>query len=133
MADAGEDGEQSNSKGEGLRTKNEQPEDALEIKKPNVVLSEADPLEELGEVQSVVERLALIKAKTSGEYQVLNEGSVVALQDRTVIGIIADLLGRVQSPLYTVRFATKEEISENGITVGTKIFYSPKHSTFVFT
>lgn len=133
MADAGEDGEQSNSKGEVLRTKNEQLEDAIEIKKPDVVLTEADPLEELGEVQSVVERLALIKAKTSGEYQVLNEGSVVALQDRTVIGTIADLLGRVQSPLYTVRFATKEEISENGITVGTKIFYSPKHSTFVFT
>ena len=133
MADAGEDGEQSNSKGEVLRTKNEQLEDAIEIKKPDVLLTEADPLEELGEVQSVVERLALIKAKTSGEYQVLNEGSVVALQNRTVIGTIADLLGRVQSPLYTVRFATKEEISENGITVGTKIFYSPKHSTFVFT
>ncbi|KAF8421484.1 Gar1/Naf1 RNA binding region-domain-containing protein [Tirmania nivea] len=133
MADAGEDGEQSSSKGEVLRTKNEQPEDAIEIKKPDVVLTKADPLEELGEVQSVVERLALIKAKTSGEHQVLNEGSVVALQDRTVIGTIADLLGRVQSPLYTVRFATKEEISENGITPGMKIFYSPKHSTFVFT
>lgn len=133
IADGEEDGEKSASKGEVLRTKNELLEDAIEVRKPDVILTAADVLEELGEVHTVVGKLVLIKAKVSGEYQVLNEGSVLALENRVVIGEVADLLGRVQSPLYTVRFATKDEIMEQGITIGTKIFFSPKHSSFVFT
>lgn len=133
IADGEEDGEKSSAKGEVLRTKNELPEDAIEVRKPDIMLSTTDVLEELGEVQTVVGKLALIKAKVSGEYQVLNEGSVLALENRVVIGEVADLLGRVQSPLYTVRFSTKDEIKDQGIAIGTKIFFSPKHSSFVFT
>ena len=133
IADGEEDGERSTSKGEMLRTKNELPEDTIEVQKPDVMLTASDVLEELGEVHTVVGKLALIKAKVSGEYQVLNEGSVLALENRVVIGEVADLLGRVQSPLYTVRFATRDEIKEQGITIGTKVFFSPKHSSFVFT
>ncbi|KAF8475962.1 Gar1/Naf1 RNA binding region-domain-containing protein [Kalaharituber pfeilii] len=134
MNDADEDvADKANAKGERPRTKNEVPDESIEAQKPNVVLTDVDVLEELGEIQSIVEKIAVIKAKTSGEYQVLNEGSVLALGNRTVIGVVADLLGRVQSPLYTVRFNATEEISQYGLKQGTKIFYSPKHSTFVFT
>ena len=131
--DLDEDGEKAPAKFEQLRTKNELPEDAVEVVKPNVILTEADKLQELGDVQSVVDKVVLIKAKTSGEYQVLNEGSVVALANRSVIGVVSDLLGRVQSPLYTVRFKSKEEVQQYGVGVGTKIFYSPRYSSYVFT
>ncbi|KAI5803286.1 Gar1/Naf1 RNA binding region-domain-containing protein [Peziza echinospora] len=116
-----------------LRTKHELPEDSIKVVRPDVVLTDDDKIEELGEVQSVMDKLILIKAKTSGEYQVLNEGSIVTLESREIIGTVSDLLGRVQDPLYIVRFNEADEITNAGITTGTKIFYAPAHSTYVFT
>jgi H/ACA ribonucleoprotein complex non-core subunit NAF1 len=133
--DGGSDDEGGASKGKGagaqLRTKNEIPEEV--IPKPDVTITPEMRIEELGNVESVVESIALIKAKTSGEYRVLESGSVLCLEDRSVIGVVAETLGRVQQPLYSVRFTNAGEIAEAGLAIGTKIFYSEQHSTYVFT
>jgi H/ACA ribonucleoprotein complex non-core subunit NAF1 len=50
-----------------------------------------------------------------------------------VIGAVSETLGRVQQPLYSVRFTNMGEITEAGLAVGTKVFYSEQHSTYVFT
>lgn len=114
-----------------LRTLNERPDEVVE--KPNISVTEDIPIEELGEAETIVENLVLIKAKTTGEYQVLETGSLLCLKDRTVIGVVAETLGRVQQPLYTVRFTNVAAISESGISKSTAIYYVPQHSTFVFT
>ncbi|MCJ1229957.1 hypothetical protein MMC12_006628 [Toensbergia leucococca] len=114
-----------------LRTLNEKPEEI--VPKPNVTITADMKIEELGDVENLVENIVLIKAKTSGEYQVLETGSVLCLGDRTVIGVVAETLGRVQQPLYCVRFTNASTIFEAGILKGTQIFYVERHSTYVFT
>ena len=114
-----------------LRTLNEKLDEVVE--RPDITITKDMLTEELGGVENVVENLVLIRAKTTGEYQVLETGSVLCLKDRTVIGVVAETLGRVQQPLYTVRFTNTAAISEAGISKDTQIYYVPQHSTYVFT
>lgn len=132
--DGGSDDEgasKSKSAGTQLRTKNEVAE--VVIPKPDVVITEAMPIQELGAVEAIVEATLLIKANTSGEYRVLESQSILCLQDRSVIGVISETIGRVQQPFYSVLFTNAAEIKEAGLEVGTKVFYSEQHSTYVFT
>lgn len=136
QGDAGSDdeGDRSRNKGEAptLRTANEVVEDVPPI--PEIVIKEDMRIEELGQIEAVVENNVLIKGKVSGEYQVLESGSLLCLQDRTVAGVVAETLGRIEQPLYTVRFRTVQEISDRGMTEkGTMIYYVPQHCSFVFT
>ena len=115
-----------------LRTANERLEEV--IPKPDIVVTEDMKIEELGNVELVVESTVVIKAKTSGEYQVLEPGSLICLKDRSVVGVVADLIGRVEEPRYTIRFTNDDDIREACLSeTGTTVYYVPDHSTFVFT
>ena len=132
--DGGSDGEGGQDIGAGktpLRTLNEKPDEI--VPKPNIHITSEMKIQELGDVENLVENSVLIKAKTSGEYQVLESGSVLCLSDRSVIGVVAETLGRVQQPYYSVRFTNAAGIAEAGISKGTPVFYSEQHSTTVFT
>ena len=113
------------------RTLNEKPDEL--VPKPTVVVTDDMKIEELGLVENTIENLALIKAKTSGEYQVLESGSLLCLQTRSVVGVVSETLGRVQQPYYSVRFTNATALVEAGMKRDTKIFYVPQHSTTVFT
>ncbi len=131
--DGGSDDEGEKPKGSGgqLRTKNEVPEEV--IPKPDVVITPDMKITELGSVETIVDNILLIKAKISGEYRVLETGSVLCLENRSVIGVVAETLGRVQQPLYSVLFTNAGELRGAGLALGTKVFYSEQHSTYVFT
>ncbi|KAN0104600.1 NAF1 domain containing protein [Hyaloscypha variabilis] len=131
--DGGSDDEGEKPKGSGgqLRTKNEVPEEV--IPKPDVTITPDMTITELGSVETIVDNILLIKAKTSGEYKVLETGSVLCLEDRSVIGVVAETLGRVQQPLYSVLFTNAGELTGAGLALSTKVFYSEQHSTYVFT
>lgn len=136
QGDGGSDDEGGRSKdkseGAALRTANEKFEEV--IPKPDITITEDIKIEELGNIEFVVESTIVIKAKTSGEYQVLETGSLICLKDRSVVGVVADLIGRVEEPRYTVRFTNDKDIVEAGVSdVGTTVYYVPQHSTFVFT
>lgn len=120
-----------NAAGVQLRTAHERPEEV--IPKPDIAVTEDMKIEELGGVEGMVENTVLVKAKTSGEYQVLESGSVLCLENRSVVGVVGETLGRVQQPMYTIRFTNEAAIEEAGLSKGTTIFYVEKHSTFVFT
>lgn len=134
--DIGSDGEGTgrgnNGAGAGPpRTLNEKPDEI--VPKPDLIITEKMKTEELGYVENIIENLVLIKAKTSGEYQVLESGSVLCLERRIVIGVVAETLGRVEQPYYTVQFTNEQAIAEASISKGTKIFYVEQHSNSVFT
>jgi len=134
--DMGSDDEGAGKNGNGtlsgpLRTTNEKPEEV--VPKPDLIVTPAMSIQELGDVDVLVENLALIKAKISGEYQVLETGSVLCLADRSVIGVVAETLGRVQQPYYSVRFTNAAAVGEAGLSKGIHIFYVEEHSTTVFT
>ncbi|KAK0391331.1 hypothetical protein NLU13_0832 [Sarocladium strictum] len=128
--DEGERGGKSTGNAQ-LKTKNEMEEEP--IPKPDVTITPEMKIEELGSIQNIVEGTALIKAITPGEYQVLDTGSVLCTADRTVIGAVAETIGKVIQPLYTVRFSSPSEPAELGLESGTKIFYPVDHANFVFT
>lgn len=113
------------------RTLNEKPDEI--VPKPVVVITAGMEIEELGRVENTVENLILIKANTSGEYQVLEAGSVLCLEDKSVIGVVAETLGRVQQPYYSVRFTNAAAIAEAGLSQNTKVFYVGQFSKTVFT
>ncbi|KAL1994068.1 hypothetical protein VTN49DRAFT_2737 [Thermomyces lanuginosus] len=117
--------------GKPLRTANELEEEAPPI--PDVEVTPDMSIVLLGRVENIIDDIVLIKANTSGEYQVLESNSVLCLEDRKVIGVVYETLGRVEEPLYTIRYQSKDKISEFGLAKGTPIFYVEKHSTFVFT
>jgi H/ACA ribonucleoprotein complex non-core subunit NAF1 len=135
--DGGSDDEgigKGGAKGEAaqLRTANEKPEEV--IPKPDINVTEDMKIEELGNVEAVVENTVLVKAKVSGEYRVLGSNSLLCLKDRNVVGVVSETLGRVQQPLYTVRFTNEEAIKEAGLAEkNTTVYYVEQHSTFVFT
>lgn len=128
-----EDGDDDSAHKEGLqgplKTKNELP-DIAPPSVPDIVVTAAMPLSLLGTIEAIVDTLVLIKASVSGAHQVLNEGSLLVLEDRSIFGVVADTLGRVEAPLYTVRFAAPADIPAP---VGTDVFYVPQHSDYVFT
>jgi H/ACA ribonucleoprotein complex non-core subunit NAF1 len=134
MEDGGSDDEGGKTKGSGgsVKTANEKAEEV--IPKPDITITPEMRIEELGNVEAVVEGNVLIKGRTTGEYQVLESGSVLCSADRTVLGVVADTMGRVEQPLYTIRFTNDAAIAEAGLAEkGTKVFYVHDHSTFVFT
>lgn len=116
---------------EPLRTANEQPEQF--VKKPDIALTADMKIGPLGQVDQIVNNLAVIEAKTSGEYRVLEAGSALCLEDRIVIGAISETLGRVQAPRYTVGFSSAQELEESGLQKGTMVYFVEDYSTFVFT
>ena len=133
-----EDGGSDDGRGKGtnehslvVRTTNEKPDEI--VPKPDITVTADMKIEELGFVENVVENIAVIKAKISGEYEVLETGSLLCLEDRSVIGVIAETLGRVQQPYYCVRFTNAAAMNEAGIRQNTKIFWVGEHSTTVFT
>ncbi|KAI1749972.1 Gar1/Naf1 RNA binding region-domain-containing protein [Xylaria castorea] len=125
--DGGSDDE-GDGKGKGggsgqVRTKNEQPDTI--IPRPDVDIKPEMDIVELGTIEHFVGNTAVIKANTTGEYQVLDTGSVLCLGDRTVIAALADVIAAVREPRYTAGFASEEEIKSFGLETGTKIFYPP--------
>jgi H/ACA ribonucleoprotein complex non-core subunit NAF1 len=103
------------------------------FEKPDVKVTEETAITELGKVESVVENMVLIKARVSGDLQVLESGSALCLQNRTVIGSISEQIGRVEDPKYSLGFNDPAEITALGIAKDTPIYYVDDHSTFVFT
>ncbi|PGG96195.1 H/ACA ribonucleoprotein complex non-core subunit NAF1 [Blastomyces parvus] len=131
-AEGGSDDEgDGKNKAAHVRTANEKPEEI--VPKPDITITPDMKVELLGNVETIVENVILIKANISGEYQVLESGSVLCLADLSVIGMVSETLGRVEQPLYTVRFPNEESIKEAKLEKGTPVFYVVDHSTFVFT
>ena len=114
-----------------VRTKNEMPDEVLP--KPDVTITDDMKIVELGVIQHIIDTTIVIKAATPGEHQVIDTGSVLCTASRAVLGALADVLGKVQEPLYTVRFADPSEIAALGLEVGTQVFYVADHANYVFT
>ncbi|KAG6019623.1 hypothetical protein E4U41_003149, partial [Claviceps citrina] len=114
-----------------LRTKNELAEHVPP--RPDVTITPDMQMEELGSVENIVDTILLVRAVTPGEYQVLDTGSVLCTADRRVVGAVAETMGKVLQPMYTVHFASADEITQLGLEVGTRLFYPVDHARYVFT
>ncbi|KAL9000352.1 MAG: hypothetical protein Q9188_005695 [Gyalolechia gomerana] len=126
-----DDGKGSKAASGPLRTLNEKPDEI--VPKPQIEVTAAMAISELGVVEQVVENSILVKAKVSGERQALENGSLLCLENRSVIGVIAETLGQVRQPYYAVRFGNVAAIAEAGLSKGTSVFYVEQHAKYIFT
>ncbi|KAK0636492.1 Gar1/Naf1 RNA binding region-domain-containing protein [Bombardia bombarda] len=140
MEQAASDGEGDGEGGPGrsgrgpiapLRTKNELPEEAPP--KPDIVIGADEKIEILGHVLNIVGTVVVVHSNNPGEVQVLDLGSVLCKEDRTVVGALADTFGTVKNPYYTVGFKSEDEIKELGLEKNTAIYYCPGRSNYALT
>jgi H/ACA ribonucleoprotein complex non-core subunit NAF1 len=101
--------------------------------KPDITVTEDTKITELGKVESIVENLVVVKAKMSGDEQVLESGSALCLENRTVVGKVSEQIGRVEEPRYSFGFNDVAELAALGIQKDTPIYYVDEHSTFTET
>ncbi|KAJ2455626.1 hypothetical protein EV183_000725 [Coemansia sp. RSA 2336] len=78
-----------------------------------------------GTVHSIVDSSVIIQANSSGEAHVLDSDSLIAFDDRKVLGVVFDIFGPVTRPMYTVRFNQAEDIDRAACVVGRPVFYAP--------
>lgn len=113
-------------------SKNELVEEAYTL--PNdYKVPENAPLEYVGDIIGLVEQSAIIKANTTGEFRVLKDKSVLCFEDKLVLGPLFEVFGRLQAPVYRVKFNTDEEFQSFKDKKGAKVFYVVPESQFVFT
>ncbi|BGP30477.1 hypothetical protein JCM10296v2_002232 [Rhodotorula toruloides] len=115
------------------------PKTEHEVVEPDVAPPAVQKLDEnaeiamFGKVESVIENVVVVKAETGGDWRVLDEGTVVCWEDKTVIGTIFETFGSVQQPFYSIRFPSSAPPDRTVFTISRPVFYSPNLASFVFT
>jgi H/ACA ribonucleoprotein complex non-core subunit NAF1 len=88
----------------GMRTKNEVVEEINPVNLMDISISETTHIELLGTIEKVLDSIAIVKAHTDGEYQILDEGAFVFTETRKVVGTVSPssrvfLISRYRKPL----------------------------------
>ncbi|KAK9468024.1 Gar1/Naf1 RNA binding region-domain-containing protein [Lipomyces arxii] len=130
LDDDDNDNDNNNDNDNGPKSKNE-----IEpvIAPLDLVISPSDEITDLGLIDRVVGKTVLVRAIVSGELRVLDQDSVLVLENRELLGRVYETLGPVTKPLYSVKFNTDSEAAVYLGKINAKVFYVPKYSTFVFT
>lgn len=126
------DGTRAAKQAAAVRTKNEQPDEPEA--RPDIVIDPEDSVVPLGIVQHIVEGTqAVIEALRDGSaVTVLDRGSVLCKEDRTVLGVIHDTIATVHKPMYVLKFKNEEEAKGAGLQRGMQVWYPKAHAVFVF-
>ncbi|XP_064111412.1 H/ACA ribonucleoprotein complex non-core subunit NAF1-like [Macrobrachium nipponense] len=91
-----------------------------------------DKIRVIGYVFNIVEQQVVVQ----GHHGIppIDLDSVLFLDNgKKVLGVVFDVFGQVQEPLYVVRFNSSEHVKELGINKGEPVFYAPEteHASFV--
>lgn len=131
--EGGDDGDKAKKFGDGQpRTINEKKEQYPP--RPVMNITPEMKITNLGHVESIVGNVVLVKGfRSDGTHFVVDQGSVLCHETREVIGVVSDLLGPTQEPIYLVGFANSKELEEARIQHGSKVYYVDEHSIKVFT
>ncbi|XP_065063200.1 H/ACA ribonucleoprotein complex non-core subunit NAF1-like [Rhopilema esculentum] len=84
-------------------------------------------LEQIGEIQSFVELMVVIKGVIDGP--ALDVGTVCFKEDRKPFGKVFDIFGPVKCPFYTVRLSSEEKFASLGLAVGETVYFAPNYLT----
>ncbi|AGO10591.1 AaceriABR138Cp [[Ashbya] aceris (nom. inval.)] len=100
-----EDAEDEDGESQGpVRSKNELVEEPLPELPADFVVGSDTPILEIGTIKSAFEQNVIVQATVSGEQRVLQEGSIFCLADRTVLGPVCEVFGKLSNPFYRVTF-----------------------------
>lgn len=120
-AEEGSDGEQV------PRTKNEQ----LKLPPPNPIefdISDSTEVILAGKVLSVVEGVVVVQGNPGSD--VLDEGTVLVLEDRTKLGRVEEVFGPVTMPFYNFRYSEGDALPDK-VCTGVSIYAVSQAASFV--
>lgn len=67
-----------------------------------ITVTATDSLTQAGTIMSVIEGMVVVRAAAGS--RALAEGTVLVLEDRTVLGVVEEVFGPVTAPLYAMRY-----------------------------
>uniref|UniRef100_M4C457 H/ACA ribonucleoprotein complex non-core subunit NAF1 n=1 Tax=Hyaloperonospora arabidopsidis (strain Emoy2) TaxID=559515 RepID=M4C457_HYAAE len=120
--------EEENKIGDPLKTENEVA--AVLVRTPGVELTADCPIAECGTILNVSVPGLIMTIKSTSNTKLLDEGSVLCLEDRTVLGCVDEVFGPVLMPMYLVRFETAASMPETA-TKDATVFYATEHTTYI--
>lgn len=123
-------GDGNHGPGHQPRTQNET---EMVFTTPDIVMTDDMAITSLGKIENIVENLAVIKGNDTAATEVMEVESVLCNDDRKVIGVIQNILGKVDEPRYIVAFTNEQDIQAFGLQVGSNVNYVNSHSKTVFT
>ncbi|KAF0720268.1 Aste57867_455 [Aphanomyces stellatus] len=102
----------------------------LPVKKPTVELTADCPIAKMGRILSVNTTEQAITIQSVPNQLPLDEGSVLCLTNRVVLGCVDEVFGPVSLPLYLIRFETVAEMPQ-AAQMQADVFYATEHATYV--
>ncbi|KAF5291547.1 hypothetical protein FQR65_LT01860 [Abscondita terminalis] len=103
-----------------------------DLSKLSISLKEGECIQ-MGNVTSIVDRLVMIQSLPN--VPAYDFDTLLFLDEgKRPLGHVYDVMGQVTSPMYVVRFNSKQEIESKGITKGLPIYSAPntEHTQYVF-
>ena len=98
---------------------------------PEHVLPASARLDRIGIVHKIVQpHFLIIQATPPHQSGALDEGTVVWSANRTPVGLVFETFGPVQSPFYSIRFNSVDEISARGVAAGDVVYVAPDCANF---
>ncbi|KAJ1920398.1 hypothetical protein H4219_001374 [Mycoemilia scoparia] len=102
---------------------------------PEILLKEFPPeakLEPLGRIHSIVEKIVVIERDAGADNsRILNEGTLVAFEDRHVLGAVFEVFGPIVRPLFSIRFNSADEIDREKCFIGRKMFFTMDQAQYL--
>ncbi|KDO30014.1 hypothetical protein SPRG_05203 [Saprolegnia parasitica CBS 223.65] len=102
------------------------------VKKADVQLTSDCPIDRMGYVLNINRAGPSITIQGHPHQAILDEGSVLCLQSRVVLGCVDEVFGQVKLPMYLIRFEKPEDIPES-VALQAAVFYTTQHATYVET
>lgn len=90
-------------------------------------------IELAGYVETIVDDQIIIKASQPGTSRVLDDGTILVFEDRSILGRIFETFGPVAAPLHSIRFNSPKEIDKEKISIGKKVYFVPDYSVWTIT
>ncbi|EGN93097.1 hypothetical protein SERLA73DRAFT_78943 [Serpula lacrymans var. lacrymans S7.3] len=119
-----------------VQTKNEVV-DADILIPPVTTIGSDEMLEKVGEITSIVGNVVIVKGVASGlmtraSEKALDADTLLAFDDREVLGYIYETFGPTSQPLYQIKFNQKFPLDPEKVRVAREVFHVPQQSNFVF-
>ncbi|GMF22153.1 unnamed protein product [Phytophthora fragariaefolia] len=119
---------EANKSGGPLTTENEVL--ATPVREPGVELTPDCPIAQCGTILNVSVAGLMMTIKSDPNTKPLDEGSVLCLEDRTVVGCVDEVFGPVLMPMYLVRFENAAKMPESAA-ANVAVYYATEHTTYI--
>lgn len=100
------------------------------VREPKVELTLDCPIAQCGSILNMSVPGLMMTVKSNPYIKPLDEGSVLCLEDRTVLGCVDEVFGPVLMPMYLIRFESAEKMPKT-VSANAAVYYATEHTTYI--